>query len=347
MAPQDLGRPDQVLVGAAGAPGDDPLVHLELAIHDLPGEGGCVFGAQLLSRVHVHLVEQIGQVGLELPDGVGIGGVEGQGDHGLHGGEVHLDEGVIVGALPGGLGLELVPPAQALQVVFGDAVGGPHRREAGGLGGHDVDAGAVVHGEAGHAGAEELHHGILHDALLEGGPDEGQGHILGPGAGPGGPGEIDGDDLGIGDVIGLLEELPGQLGPALSDGHGAVGAVAGVGVRAQDHPAGGGVPLPHVGVDDGLVGGDELAAVFPGGREAEDVVILVDGAAHGAQGVVAVGEHIGQGEGLHARGPGSLDDTHIGDVMGGHGVEFQGQPLQAGGGVVGLQNGPGHGASPL
>ena len=63
------------------------------------------------------------------------------------------------------------------------------------------------------------------------------------------------------------------------------------------------------------------AAVFLSGGKAEHVVVLVDGAAHGAQGVVAAGEHIGNGKALHARGSGRLNDAHIGDVVGGEGVK--------------------------
>ena len=119
-----------------------------------------------------------------------------------------------------------------------------------------------------------------------------------------------------------------------------------MGVGAEDHFAGGGVPLPHIGVDDGLVGGDELAAVFLGGGQAEHVVVLVDGAAHGAQGVVAVGEDVGQGELLHAGGPRGLDDAHVGDVVGGHGVKPEGQAVRIAGCIVGHEDGVGHGALP-
>ena len=119
-----------------------------------------------------------------------------------------------------------------------------------------------------------------------------------------------------------------------------------MGVGAQQHLAGGGVALPHIGMDDGLVGGDELAAVLFGGGQSKDVVVLVDGAAHSAQGIVAVGEHVGQGELLHAGGSGGLDDTHVGDVVGGHGVEADGQAVRVAGGVVGGENGVGHSALP-
>ena len=74
------------------------------------------------------------------------------------------------------------------------------------------------------------------------------------------------------------------------------------------------------------------------------MVVLVNGAAHSAQGVVAVGEHVGQGELLHAGGPGGLDDAHIGDIVAGHGVKLQGELLHVIHGVMGLQDGVGHGA---
>ena len=104
-----------------------------------------------------------------------------------------------------------------------------------------------------------------------------------------------------------------------------------------------GVPLPHIGVDDRLMGGDELAAVLLRRGQAEHMVVLVDGAAHGAQAVVAVGQHIGQGKLLQAAGPGGLDDAHIGDVMGGHGVELDLQPVHVLGGVVAFQDAVGDG----
>ena len=76
-------------------------------------------------------------------------------------------------------------------------------------------------------------------------------------------------------------------------------------------------------MDDRLVGGDKVAPVLDGGGQAEDVVVLVDGAAHGAQAVVAVGHHIGDGELGQAAGLGGLDDAHIGDVVGDEAVKLQ------------------------
>ena len=119
------------------------------------------------------------------------------------------------------------------------------------------------------------------------------------------------------------EELLDQLGAALAHTHGAQRAVAGVRVGAQDHLTAARQLLACIGVDDRLVGGDVDTAVLLGGGETEDVVILVDGAAHGAQGVVAVGHGIGNGEFLQTGGLGGLDDTHVGDVMGNEAVKLQ------------------------
>ena len=58
---------------------------------------------------------------------------------------------------------------------------------------------------------------------------------------------------------------------------------------------------------------------------------------------MAVGEHVGQGELLQAGGPGGLDDAHVGDVVGGHGVKADGEPLHGARGVMGFQDGVGHG----
>ena len=74
-------------------------------------------------------------------------------------------------------------------------------------------------------------------------------------------------------------------------------------------------------MDDALVGGHVDAAVFFGGGQAEHVVVLIDGAAHGAQAVVAVGQGVGHGETLEPGGPGLLDNAHVGDVVGDKGVK--------------------------
>ena len=157
-------------------------------------------------------------------------------------------------------------------------------------------------------------------------------------AGARGTREVDGHDAGIGDVVGVAQQLLGQLAAALAHGHGAQGAVAGVRVGTQDHLAAAGEVLAHKGVDDGDVGRDENAAVLFGSRKTEDMVVLVNSAAHGAQRVVAVGEHVGQRELLHARCACRLDDADESDVVARHGVEANLERLGVVGRVVRLKD---------
>ena len=91
-------------------------------------------------------------------------------------------------------------------------------------------------------------------------------------------------------------------------------------------------------MDHALIGGYVNAAVFFRSGKTEYMIIFVDGAAHGTQGVVAVGQGIGNRKFLHAGCPGLLDDADIGDVVGHHGVETDLQPLRISGDIMGLQN---------
>ena len=94
-------------------------------------------------------------------------------------------------------------------------------------------------------------------------------------------------------------------------------------VGAEDHAAAAGHHLPRILVDHRLIGGDVVSAVLHGGRQAEGVVVLVDGAAHGAETVVAVGENVRHRELPQAAGLGGLNDAHIGDVVGDETIEGQ------------------------
>ena len=227
-----------------------------------------------------------------------------------------------------------------LGLVIGDPDGGP----AGGLGGHNVDGVAVFHGQTGDAGADEFHDLVLDVAVLIDSADNAQGDVVGADAGLGSAGQINRDHAGALEVVGSADKLLGQLAAAFADGQGADGAVTGVGVGAENHLAAACHQLTVDGVDIAQVGGDVDTAVLVGGRERELVVVLVDGAADGAQGVVAVGQQVGQGELRHAGGTTGLDDAYVGNVVGSHGVVLQLQIVHVAGGVVGLEDAVGHSA---
>ena len=75
------------------------------------------------------------------------------------------------------------------------------------------------------------------------------------------------------------------------------------------------------------MGGHIVAAVLLRRRKPEDMVVLVDGAAHRAQRIVAVGERVGDGEGLEPARLGGLDDADVSDVVRGERIEAKAERL--------------------
>jgi len=142
-------------------------------------------------------------------------------------------------------------------------------------------------------------------------------------------------------VVGVAQKLLYDFRAALAHAHGAQGAVAGVAVGAQYHGAAAGHHLTGILVDDGQVFRNVYAAVLPGGGQTEDVVVLVYGAAHGAQAVVAVGEYVGHRKFRQSGGPGGLYDAYVCDVMGDETVEAQLHHV-SGTGIVGGKYAAGH-----
>ena len=335
---EHAGSLDHGVVVAARAAGDNALLHVQLAVDDLVEQAKVRLALADLGGLELHLAQDVLEVLVELVDLKAVGRMEWQRNHGLDARQIDLDAAVVVGNI-GGLELAVVVAA----AVHGQKrvrvlVGGPDARQAGGLGGHDVDAVAVVGRHARDAGAHKLHDLVLNVALGKDGSDDGERHIVRADAGTRGAREVDGDDAGIGDVVGVTQQLLCQLAAALAHGHGAQGAVAGVRVGAQNHLAAAGEVLAHKGMDDRDMGRNEDAAVLFGSRETEDVVVLVDSAAHGAQRVVAVGEHVGQWELPHARGARRLDDADKGDVVARHGIETNLERLGVAGRVVCLKD---------
>ena len=332
------GSLDHGVVVTARAAGDNALLHVQLAVDDLVEQAKVRLALADLGSLELHLMQDVLEVLVELVDLKAVGRMERQRDHGLDARQVDLDAAVIVGDI-GGLELAVVVAA----AVHGQKrvcvlVGGPDARQTGGLGGHDIDAVAVVGRHARDAGAHKLHDLVLNVALGKDGADDGERHIVRADAGARGAREVDGDNAGIGNIVGVTQQLLCQLAAALAHGHGAQGAVAGVRVGTQDHLAATGEVLTHKGVDDGDVRRDENAAVLLGRGKAKDVVVLVDGAAHGAQRVMAVGEHVRQRELLHARGARRLDDADKGDVVARHGVEANLERLGVAGRIVCLED---------
>ena len=334
-----VGGLDDVGVGATRAAGDDALLRLQPAVvGDLveQREARASLG-DFLSRF-LGLAQDVFEVCVELVDLVDVGRVERQRDHGLDGGEVHVYAAVVVGDVGGVQVLEVIVAVVLEQVLARVVVGAPHARQARRLGRHDVDAVAVVGRHRGDARTDELHDLVLDVAAFVDGTDDGERDVLRADEGLRGAVEVDGDDAGVVDVVGVAEQLLVELAAAFPDGHRAKRAIARVAVGTQDHLAAAGKVLAHVLVDDGDVRRDVDAAVLFGGGKAEEVVVVVDRAADCAQRIVAAGEHVGQGELVHAARTCRLDDAHVRDVVRCHRVELELQVLHRAGLIVFSQN---------
>ncbi len=310
-----LGGGDAVVEGAAGAACDDALIGVDLAVDDLVGELEMDLRTELLLRLGFDLLQYLNGIREELVDRVGVGGMEGERDHALDLAEVKRDHAVVISdvlriELPESLGT-----AVDAVILFDLGVGLPDGGEAGGLGGHNVDAVPEVIGQILDARADELHDLVLYEAVCKGRLYEGERNVVRADALLGLAGDVNKDYLGRVDVPGVLKELLNELGSAFADAHRAESAVTGMGVGTQYHVAAVSHRLAGIAVDNALVDGNVDAAVLLCGGKAEYVVILIDGAADSAKAVVAVGHRIGDGEFLQAGRPCRLNDADIGDVM--------------------------------
>ena len=216
------------VVVAARAAGDNALLHVQLAVDDLVEQTKVCLALADLGGLELNLMQDVLEVLVELVDLKAVGRMERQRDHRLDARQVDLDAAVVVGDI-GGLELAVVVATavhgqKRVRVVVGCPDGG----KAGGLGGHDVDAVAVVGRHARDAGAHELHDLVLDIALGKDGADDGERHIVRADAGARGAREVDGHDAGIGDIVGVAQQLLCQLAAALAHGHGTQGTVAGV-----------------------------------------------------------------------------------------------------------------------
>ena len=189
------------------------------------------------------------------------------------------------------------------------------------LGRHHVDTDAEVHRKMFNAGARELKHLVFDKAVFIRCAAKRNRYIVRPHAMGHLACEPDENDLRLCNIICVLQQLFDKLGAALANAHRADRAIAGVAVGAQDHFAAAGHHLARVLMNDGLIGGHVIAAIFDGRGEAEDVVVLVDRSADSAEAVVAVGQNIGNRKTRQAAGSGCLDDADVGDIVGDQAVE--------------------------
>ena len=338
-APQDVRRFGDVVKQAAGTARNHALIGPNAAVMDFIGEADVCFGITGLG-VGLHLRQNFRRVIQKFPNGPGVGRVEGQRDHRLHFGQVNFNVFVIPGKFAGMQFFVFTGTLMGFVEAPDFAVRFPDRGKAGGFGGHDIDPVSEVNGQQRRAGTGKFQNAVVYKTGGEGSFYQGDRHVMRADAALGSAGQIDKHDFGVGNVPSVFQKLLGQFRAAFPDGHRAQRAVAGVGIRTKNHFAAARQLLPRIGMDDALVGGDIDTAVFFRGGEAEDVIVLVDCAADGAEAVMAVGQSIGHREFLHSGGASLLDDADVGDIVAHQGVKANFELFRVFRNAVGLENTP-------
>ena len=341
-AAQNVGSLGDIVEQAAAAARDHALICPDAVVMQLVGQLDMGL-REAAGSILLDLLQQLLRIGKEFPDGIGVRRMERQGDHRLD--LVQLDgDHLVIPGFSARMQLSIVLRAAVrLKEAARDLVRLPDGGQAGRLRRHDVDAVAEIDGQICDAGAAELQHAVVDKAAGERFLHKRNGNVVRADAAARRTGHVYENDLGHVDVPGVLEQLLGKLRTALADCHRAERAVARMGVRAEDHRAAARELFTGIGMDDALVGGHIDAAILLRGGQAEDMVVLVDGAADCAEAVMAVRQRIRDREFLHARGARLLDNTDIGDVVRNHGIKADLQALRVAGRVVRLQDLPCHG----
>ena len=265
--------------------------------------------------------------------------MERQCDHRLDGAQVNINHAVVICDVCRIQFLVCVRSAMHGEELLGVLIGAPDGGKTCGLGGHNVHAVSVIGVHRRNARADELHDLVLDISVFKYCADDCQRNILRADTRLRLAVQINGNNTRICDVIGIAQQLLYQLAAALADCHRAQCAIAGMGVRAENHAAAACHGLTHILVNDCHVRRNIDAAVLLCSGQSEYMVILIDGAADSTQGVVTVGQHVRNREALHTGSLRRLHNADKGDVMGCHGIELDAQLIHVIGYVVCRKNG--------
>ena len=210
----------------------------------------------------------------------------------------------------------------------------PDRGKAGRLGCHDVHTDTIVHTHVGNTRSDELHDLIFHITAVKHFADDRQCNILRSDALARCTRQINADYARHINIVCLGEKLLYQLRTALADCHGTERSVSRVGIRSEDHLAACRQHLSGKLVNDCLMRRHIDSAIALCTGQPKHVVILVDGAAHCAETVVAVRQYIRNRELLQSRCTCCLYDSYERNVVGSQLIKLDLQLVHIAGYIV-------------
>ena len=155
----------------------------------------------------------------------GVAWVVRKGDHRLDGIEVDLNDRIIESGIARLHLLVVLRTLVGLKVLLYDIIRLPDRGETCGLRGHGVDTVTEIHGHGVYTRSDELEDRVLHELVLKGRTDQGEGHIHRAYPWLRAAVKENGDHLRILDLIELADHRLRELRTTLTDGNGTLGTV--------------------------------------------------------------------------------------------------------------------------
>ncbi len=176
---------------------------------------------QRFRRFFFFFPQNVGGVCFQRGNGIHIAGVEGKGDHGLDGRQIHIHRPVIFCQRGGGKIGKIIRSAYGIKISLGFIVGDPDGGQASGFRGHHIDADPKFHGQIFNTISHEFHDAVFYKPVGKHMSDDGQCYVLGTHAMTGRAREANANNIGRRDVIGTVQQLFDQFGAAFAHGHGA------------------------------------------------------------------------------------------------------------------------------
>ncbi|CDC63618.1 unknown [Clostridium sp. CAG:448] len=241
--------------------------------------------------------------------------MEGKRNHGFNLIQMNADHAVVICPLVGKQAPVILRSSVGGQICACRVIRFPDRGKAPGFGRHHIHTAAKIHGQRGNAGTCKLQNTVAYKAGGKNRSDQCDRHIMRSDSRFRLAGQIDQCGFGCFDVVGAAQKLFDKLRSAFADSHGANGAVPRMRIGTENHFP---TPRQHFTrkrMNHRLICRYINTAVFFCRRKSEYMIIFIDGSSDRTQGIVAIGQRIGNRKRRHTACPCRLDNTYIGNVM--------------------------------
>ena len=313
---QYIGCRTDIFKTAPCAAGDNPLIHIKSSVSHLIFQSKIYRAVQTHRRPFLHILQNIVQICIQFLYRISIARVERHGNHRFDAAQIHGNHSVVICHRTRIQFLIFFFSPMNIVKLFNLPVRSPDRRKAGSFRCHDINANAEIRTQGSHARSHKFHHLIFYIPVAKHRADNCQCHILRPDSLHRSPRHIYAHHSRHINIIRLIQKLLHQLRASLAHGHRTECPVAGMGIGTENHPSASGQHFPCILMNDCLMGRHIHPAVFFRTGKAEHVIVLIDGASHRTERIMAVRQHIRHRKLLQPGCPSRLNDAYKCNIMG-------------------------------